>query len=81
MATCFSILAWTCHSMDRGTWLATVYGVVKIRTRLGTHMCMHTHTHTHIIKVEHLMCLLKSHEFLTHERKARRRRDGGERSD
>ena len=83
MATCFSILAWICLSMDRGTWPATVHGVEKSQTRLNTHMFMHTHTHTHtqIINVEHLMCLLKSHDFLIQERKAGRRRDGRERGD
>ena len=40
MATHSSILAWK-NPMDRGTWLATVYGDAKSQTRLLTkHACM-----------------------------------------
>ena len=34
------------NSKDRGAWWATVHGVVKSQTQLGTHMHTHTHTHT-----------------------------------
>ena len=27
-----SILAWSIHSMDRGAWCATVYGIAKSQT-------------------------------------------------
>ena len=56
MATCFSILAWTCLSMDRGTWPAAVHGVEKSQTRLNTHMCMHTHAHTHKLSKLNVSC-------------------------
>ena len=31
------------NSMDRGAWWATVHGIVKSRTWLSTHACMHTY--------------------------------------
>ena len=35
------------NPMDRGAWWATVHGVTKNQTGLGTNTHTHTHTHTH----------------------------------
>ena len=41
--------------MDRGAWQATVHGVTKSQTQLGTHTDTHTHTHILPPKVHFLI--------------------------
>ena len=35
------------NSMDRGSWWATVHGVLKNQTQLSNYTHTHTHTHAH----------------------------------
>ena len=49
------------HSMDREAWQATVFGVTKSWTQLGTHTHTHTHTHTCVCPHAHMHTRAHTH--------------------